>query len=268
MKPLNAKERTTAFWRFLFFYSITLLAVIVVVIPGFKIPSMQNKVLKNQMIAYEKQKQYNKLFVTLLASVNDFEKDSQLGNQNDNKIKQGILGMQTYADNDSIEIKGFYTDVIHILTDVQNNNQQIRVANAKMAYLQALMQKNTTLDNSLAGSQKQMQASANQASAAAAVKTKPNIIDYDARLTFMLDSVIKYKQPALESFNQYLCSGINTPVTVNDQKPHTFKEFYNQLKQHKKSVLLAVKSETDKHCVKTLTVKWKNKAFLGSDKLF
>ncbi len=276
MKPLNAKERTRAFWRFLLFYFFTLLAVVAVVIPGFRIPSIQNKILKSQMDAYERQKLYNSTFSTLLASVNDFEKDSQSGDQNDGKIKQGMLGMQTYADNDSIGVKGFYTDVIHVLTDVQNNNQQVRIANGKLAYLQALMLRSNKVDKDLAKSQKEMSKGAPKQAAGAvaaatetAVKT-PEIkaVDYNAKLTAMLDSVIKFKQPAMERFNAYLCYGINTLVIVNGQKEHTFKQLYNELKQHKKSTIVDVKAEVDKNCVKSLNIKWKNNAFLGSDKLF
>jgi hypothetical protein len=282
MKPLNASERRRSFGIFLLFFISTLLVVIIVVIPGFHIPAMQNKSLRNQLTAYEKGKNYDISFSDLLASVNNYEGTAQISDVNDARIKQGILALQTYADNDSIEVKGFYADVVHIITEMQNNDQQTRIGAGKNVVLQSLLAQSNQLDKDLAKAQQQ---AAKQSAAAAktqAVVPQPVTVpqqqpasappaketDNSSRIQAMLDSVIKFKQPALDRFNIYLCYGPNTPVVVNNQTGHTFKELYNEFKKHKKSSMLSLKIETENNCVKVITIEWKNNAFLGTNKLF
>lgn len=263
MRPLNADERRRAFWRFLLFYAITLLTIIGIVYLGFCIPAMQDKELRAQVASFQKQQQYAASFTSLLESVNDYEKQSQTTDENDGKIKQSLIAMQTFADNDSIQVKDFYNDVMHILMNIQVNNQQIRIAKTKTTYLKTLMLANNKLDRDLQKNQKDASTKAQNNAKKPAAK-----INFNSKLQAMLDSVMKFKQPVIESFNQYLCNGASTPVIVNDQKGHTFKDLYNEFKKHKKGTLLGVTTETDKNCVKQIIIKWKNNAFLGSNKLF
>ena len=53
MKPLNQAERTSAFLKFLLFFTITIVFIIIAVFFGVRVPLEENKKLKQQITAYQ-----------------------------------------------------------------------------------------------------------------------------------------------------------------------------------------------------------------------
>lgn len=50
---LNSKERNKAFWKFILFFSITVVVIIMAVFVNFIVPSKENKILRDKAKVYE-----------------------------------------------------------------------------------------------------------------------------------------------------------------------------------------------------------------------
>jgi DNA repair exonuclease SbcCD ATPase subunit len=63
---LNQKDRTDAFFKFLFFFLVTVALVVAAVYINFKLPVQENRMLKSRNLAFEIQERNQELFVTTM----------------------------------------------------------------------------------------------------------------------------------------------------------------------------------------------------------
>ena len=69
-KELNKRERNTAFWKFLLFFVIAVVAVVTAVYFNFRMPMVENKILKTQIDRLQVDVVQDEKFISILGKIN------------------------------------------------------------------------------------------------------------------------------------------------------------------------------------------------------
>lgn len=154
MKPLNAKERRSAFQRFLLFFTLTILVIVAAVFFGVKIPYAENEKLQAQLAAVDKENHFRDDFTlsmseaqSLLDTVN---MDPQKSGLLDGRITQKIQEMDAMLSKNDITSKTLYNQVIKSLSNTQTDKKGLRAAGNKDSVVAMYNMQIQELKNSLA----------------------------------------------------------------------------------------------------------------------
>jgi prophage DNA circulation protein len=123
MKPLNHAERTNAFLKFLLFFVITVVFIIIAVFFGTRIPLEENKKLKQQITAYEKQQLFAAKFSASMSNVQPlFDTLGKSVDQTEavyNDITNKLRDLQTQKDTVATGNDNIYAKTMRALYDLQ-----------------------------------------------------------------------------------------------------------------------------------------------------
>jgi hypothetical protein len=131
MKPLNQAERTSAFLKFLLFFTITIVFIIIAVFFGVRVPLEENKKLKQQITAYQ---------------------NEQLSTA---KFSAGMTDLQPLLDtlgSPGAQTEAVYNQITTKLRDLQTQTDKVASGNDNIyaktiSTLYALQSANTVLQN-------------------------------------------------------------------------------------------------------------------------
>lgn len=153
MKPINAKERSKAFWNFIIFYVVTTGLIVAAVFFGMRIPFKQNERLDKQIASYEKERAFSENFTAkasevkaLLDSINRAGVQAELV---DGRISDNLSKMNNMIDNDTSSVKKPYQFMVQGYADLQDAKKQLRDASGKDANLSQYLQQIEMLKSDL-----------------------------------------------------------------------------------------------------------------------
>ncbi|MFD2919150.1 type VI secretion system TssO [Terrimonas rubra] len=130
MKPQNSQERNKAFGRFIIFYVLTTVLIILAVYFGLQVPFKQNKQLQAQIEVLQGEKDFSQRFSSLLAQTKSLlDTVNSSGARIDlveGQIAQKIQEMDAMLAKDSTANKALYQQILQTLTDIKNDKKTIR----------------------------------------------------------------------------------------------------------------------------------------------
>ncbi len=130
MKPQNSPERNKAFGRFIIFYIITTVLIVLAVFFGLQVPFKQNKQLQSQIEVLQGEKDFGNRFSSLLAQTKSLlDTVNSSGARIDlveGQIAQKIQEMDAMLAKDTTANKALYQQILQTLTDIKNDKKTIR----------------------------------------------------------------------------------------------------------------------------------------------
>ncbi len=130
MKPLNTKERQSAFIYFLIFFIVTNGLIVLAVFFGMQIPFKQNEKMQQQVTSLQKQQAFAQNFSAkmsdarvLLDTVNRAGVPSDLI---DSKITENLKDLDAMTLRDSSVLKIFYQNIVQDMSNFQFAKKQLR----------------------------------------------------------------------------------------------------------------------------------------------
>ena len=125
MKPKNSKDRRASFLKFLAIFAVTITAILFAVYFNFKVPNKENKILKNQVEAVEKemifQDGFSNEMKTIRGMIDSLEiKGGNLPYQN-SIISAKLADLQkTIPTKDSTFRYDMYTNIVSAYVELQD----------------------------------------------------------------------------------------------------------------------------------------------------
>jgi hypothetical protein len=152
MNAQNGSERKKAFTRFLLYYLLSLIVFILIIYAGVKVPSLENRVLKERVAVLE---QEQKTAAEFLAGTNDIrhllDSVNMAGVQAeliDAEITNALVRLKVSAQNDAAGEKQ-YLAIVNLLLGYQEAKKLLRNAGSKDATLSASQQQLEKLEADL-----------------------------------------------------------------------------------------------------------------------
>lgn len=153
MKPLNAQERRSSFWRFLLFFFITLAVIITAIFFGIKIPYAENKKLQEQLAIVSKENQFKDEFTASMAEaqalLDTVNQDPLKSGLVDGRITQKVQQMDAMINKAELNSKTIYTQIIKGLNNTQSDKTALRAAGNKDSVVAMYNSQIQELKNSL-----------------------------------------------------------------------------------------------------------------------
>ncbi len=133
MKPLNDTDRSKSFWRFIFFYFLSLLVIVGAVYAGLRIPFKENKYLLAHKTIEERKRNFDEVFFKLMdETVRQLDTVNLAGTKIpivDANIEQNIKNMSALVNESDVEGKGTYNQIIDFLAKAKADKITIRSSN-------------------------------------------------------------------------------------------------------------------------------------------
>ncbi|WP_346237419.1 type VI secretion system TssO [Niabella insulamsoli] len=154
MKPVNSKERSVAFQRFLLFFILTLAVIVVTIFSGIQIPYKENSKLRAQIAVADSEQVFRNEFLanlrqaqSLLDTVNQSAAASGLI---DGRITQKIQELDAmYAKTPDVNNKDLYGQIIKGLNNARSDKAALRAAGNKDSVVAMYNKQIQDLNNSL-----------------------------------------------------------------------------------------------------------------------
>ena len=152
MQPLNKKERTKAFWKFLLLLIVSIGLITATIFSSSNIPFRQNEQLINQQRIDEKDRSFSDYFINEMLLISaDLDTVNNTPNPFliENRIKTKISLLNTTVERDSVNHKQLYQKIVYILSVLYDAKKSLRDLSANNSSNAALQSKNEKLDEQL-----------------------------------------------------------------------------------------------------------------------
>lgn len=116
MKPLNTKERNSAFWYFVLFFTICTVLIITIVCIDFALPKKQYAALKNKVKDYDAFMARQRVFMSQIDTINFELKQYNMPQANQSYL-QNDISKKTIAVEDAIGDENETNKVYHRIVD-------------------------------------------------------------------------------------------------------------------------------------------------------
>ena len=131
MRPINQKERSDLFWKFLLFFVITIILVTSAIYINVQLPVQENKLLKIRYDQVNKELEFQSVFSKKMNDVRNILDSINNSGQNVLYLEQlastKLAGMkESIPPSDSIRHKAMYDHIIQTLIALQHSKRNLR----------------------------------------------------------------------------------------------------------------------------------------------
>lgn len=160
MKPLNQAERTNAFLKFLLFFTITIVFIIIAVFFGMRVPLEENKKLKQQITDYQNHQLFDATFSARISDVEPLL--DTMGSPNvpiesvNNQINSILADLQARKDKAVSGNDNIYAKTLNALYDLGVAKYSLAKSGTQSQDLGRLEQEKTSLNQRLTAANSQI----------------------------------------------------------------------------------------------------------------